>query len=171
MWKIRLLCHGYAACLSGPVTLAVRVVAHKRDLAIPQGMNFREKRKTSVSSVWKKADPSSLIPLWWEQHLTMFWALTLTREGSANGDVWSSTLLWSTLLFLCYPVFYLFFCTNDVTVTNVWRVINKQEMPHNKKQMETKMIRGSELYFLSIKLQASLRPLELMVHYPSNDSV
>lgn len=37
-----------------------------------------------------------------------------------------------------------------LTVTNVWRVLNKQEMPHNAKQMGTNVIRGSALYFLRV---------------------
>lgn len=49
-----------------------------------------------------------------------------------------------------YTFFYLFIYT-DVTITNVQTVTNKQEMPHNKKQMEINVIRGSALYFLGIR--------------------
>lgn len=120
----------------------------KSDLAIPLGMNLRGKR-FSVSLAWKKADPSSLIPLWWEQNLTTFWTPTLTRDRRADFNL--AMLHPPACSCGHYTFFYLFFYTNNVIITNVWTVINKQEMAHNKNQMETNVISASVLYFLGIR--------------------
>ncbi len=118
--------------------------------------------------MWKKADPSSLIPLWWEQHLTIFWAVTLTRARWANGNV-SSLATHGPKSCSCAISSFIFFCYYSF-ISNVWGVI-EQEMPQNKKQMETNVIRGSLLYFLSIKHQPGLGPLGLTVHWASNHNM
>lgn len=48
------------------------------------------------------------------------------------------------------PVLAVLLFILKLTITNVWRVLSKQEMPHNTKQMGTYVIRGSVLYFLCI---------------------
>lgn len=66
-----------------------------------------------------------------------------------------------TVLSFIYLVFYI----ENVSTTDVWTVINKQEMP-DKKQMEINVISGSVLYFPAIR--HCLRPLGLTVQYSSN---
>lgn len=99
---------------------------------------MNQTRKTSVSSVRQKADPSSLIPLWWEQHLTVFWTLTLTREKGAHGKMPGWTLLPLPPLNSCCCVSFSF----------IYSVVLMQWLNQNVRCLESRQQTGSRKWLI-----------------------
>lgn len=102
----------------------------KHDLSKPLRMTERNKtwKKISVSSVWKKAEPSLLVPLWWEQPLTGFSSyINQNKEEQLEMSYqWSPPPQPRRALLLFY-----------LSLTNMHTAIKKKEITTNENQMGT----------------------------------